>query len=169
MRYDPSIGAIIKWNYLLLLKLLCVINCNLTLNIKLCKRRFSFTFYFASVGNYKMVIFRSKPKIRLIDTEIVCRFKKWFQSWKSDYKELCIPLYKIVQTEIILFLPNYLLQLETSGAYKIFIFKSGWYVDFKNGLNLENPITNESVDPYSPFFKTPCICLYFSCLSVSIQ
>ena len=26
------------------------------------------------------------------------------------------------------------------------------YVDIKNGLNLENLITNESVDPYSPFY-----------------
>ena len=26
---------------------------------------------------------------------------------------------------------------------------------FKNGLNLENPITNESVDPYSRFFRYP--------------
>ena len=25
------------------------------------------------------------------------------------------------------------------------------YVDLKNGLNLENPITNESVDHYSSF------------------
>ena len=33
-------------------------------------------------------------------------------------------------------------------------------VDFKNGFNLENPITNESVDPYSPFFETPCIFMH---------
>ena len=31
------------------------------------------------------------------------------------------------------------------------------YVDFKNNHNFENLITNESVDPYSPFFKTLCI------------
>ena len=28
-------------------------NCNLTLNIKLCKRRLSFTFYYAPVGNFR--------------------------------------------------------------------------------------------------------------------
>ena len=33
-------------------------------------------------------------------------------------------LIKIVQTEIILFLPNYSLQLETLGAYKIVILRS---------------------------------------------
>ena len=53
-----------------------------------------------------------------------------------------------MQTEIILFLPNYLLQLETLGACKIDIFRSTsvkldslnlkLHVDFKNGLNLEN-------------------------------
>ena len=65
-----------------------------------------------------------------------------------------------MQTQIILFLPNYSLQLDTIGAYKIVIFRSTsiqlgllnrkLYVDFKNGL--ENPITSESVDHYSPFF-----------------
>ena len=56
----------------------------------------------------------------------------------------------------------YSLQLETLEAYKIIIFrftslKFGsfnlkLYVDFLIGLNLENPITQECVDPYSPFF-----------------
>ena len=56
----------------------------------------------------------------------------------------------------------YSLQLETLGVFKIVIFRSTGlklgsltqklYVDFKNVLNLENPITSESVDPYSPFF-----------------
>ena len=59
-------------------------------------------------------------------------------------------LYKIVQTEIILVFPNYSLQSETLGAYKVFILRSTslklgllnrkLYVDFKN------PITNESVE-----------------------
>ena len=45
-------------------------------------------------------------------------------------------------------------QLETLGAFKIVIFRStslklnllkqNLYVDFKNGLNPENPITNDS-------------------------
>ena len=29
------------------------------------------------------------------------------------------------------------------------------YVDFKNVINLENSIINESVDPYVPFFRRP--------------
>ena len=72
------------------------------------------------------------------------------------------PLYKIVQTEIILFISNYSLQFETSGAYKIVIFvstslKSGLfnrklYVNFKNCLNLENLITNESETLIRPVF-----------------
>ena len=63
--------------------------------------------------------------------------------------------------------PIYSLQVETLEAYKILIFrftslKFGsfnlkLYVDFFIGLNLENPITQECVDPYSPFFfETPC-------------
>ena len=54
------------------------------------------------------------------------------------------------------------LQLETSGAFKIVIFRSislkldflsrKLYVDLRNGLNLENPITNESVDSIPRFF-----------------
>ena len=35
------------------------------------------------------------------------------------------------------------------------------YEDFKNVINLENKITNESVDPYIPFFEAPCIYLKF--------
>ena len=43
--------------------------------------------------------------------------------------------------------------METLRVYKIGLIE---YIDFKNCLNLENPITNESVDPYSPvFFATP--------------
>jgi len=59
----------------------------------------------------------------------------------------------------------YSFQLETLGVFKIGIFKSTslklgslnrkFLVDYKNGLNLENLITNESVDPYSPFFRNP--------------
>ena len=36
------------------------------------------------------------------------------------------------------------------------------YVDLKNSLNLENLITIESVDPYSPFYiETHCIIVVF--------
>ena len=63
----------------------------------------------------------------------------------------------------------YSFQLNTE-AYWIEIFRSKFYkpkivglielklyLDFKNGINIENPIRNESVDPYSPFFETPCL------------
>ena len=67
-----------------------------------------------------------------------------------------------MQTEIIFYF--YSLQLKTLEAYKIVImFKSTsqiWdslsrklYVDIKNGLNLENRITNKSVDPYTKLCK----------------
>ena len=55
---------------------------------------------------------------------------------------------------------DYSFQLETLGDCKIVILRSKnlkldlkrkLYVDFKNGLNLENPIKNESVDPSSQF------------------
>ena len=57
-------------------------------------------------------------------------------------------------TDIILFLPKYSLQLETSGAYKIVkstslklgLLNRKLNVDFKSGLNLENPITNSPVE-----------------------
>ena len=72
-------------------------------------------------------------------------------------------IYKIVQTEVILFLPNYSFQLETLEAFKIVVKRSTslklellnrkLYVDLKNGLNFENLITNESVNPYSLFFR----------------
>ena len=56
--------------------------------------------------------------------------------------KICRPLYKIVETEIILFLPNYSLQLENLGDYKIVSLKMNllnWklYVDFKYGLILK--------------------------------
>ena len=154
---------------------MCVINCNLTLNIKLCKRRFSFTFYFAPVGNYKIVILDLSLKLDSLILKLYVDLKNGFNLENPIIRNSVYPYTKLCKQKLSYFLPNYSLQLETSGAYKIFIFrsksliKSGLYVDFKNGLNLENPITNESVDPYSPFFKTPCICLYFACLSVSIQ
>ena len=31
------------------------------------------------------------------------------------------------------------------------------YVGIKNGLNLKNPITNKSLDYYSPFFRHPVV------------
>ena len=88
--------------------------------------------------------------------------------FKSDYKEVGRPNYtKLCKRRLSYFYQITPLQLETLGAYKIVIFRSTslklgllirkLYVNFKNGLNLENPITNESVDPYSPFFETPCI------------
>ena len=62
--------------------------------------------------------------------------------------------------------------MEALGACKIVNFGSTslklgllirkLYVDFKNGLNLENLITIESVDPYSPFYiETHCIIVVF--------
>ena len=39
-------------------------------------------------------------------------------------------------------------------------FNRKLYVDFKNGLIFENPITNESVDPYSPFFLGHFVYIY---------
>ena len=72
------------------------------------------------------------------------------------------PSIQNLQTEIVLFLQNYSLQLKTLEVFKIVIFKftslklgllnRKLYIDFKTGLNLENPITNEAVDPYSLFF-----------------
>ena len=63
---------------------------------------------------------------------------------------------------------------EGVGAYKIVILnptslKMGslnrkFYVNIKNGLDLENPVTNESVGPYSRFLDT----LYISTPSALI-
>ena len=51
---------------------------------------------------------------------------------------------------------------KTLGAYKTVFFRFTslqlgllslkFKIDFKNGLNLENPMTNESADTYPPFF-----------------
>ena len=64
--------------------------------------------------------------------------------------------YKIVQTKIIITKCTHFRNLYNctflSTSLKLGSFIQKLYVDFKNGLNLENPITNESVDPYSPFF-----------------
>ena len=65
----------------------------------MCKRRLSFTFYFAPVGN--------------------------------------LGAYKIVQKKLIV------LDLKV----KLDFLNRKFYAYFKNGLNLENPIKNESVDP----------------------
>ena len=76
--------------------------------------------------------------------------------------------------EIIFFYQIYSLQLETIGAFKIIVLRSTslnlgssnlkLYADFKIGLNRENPVTVESVDPYFPFCETPCaihkVCVY---------
>ena len=51
-----------------------------------------------------------------------------------------------------------------STSLKLGSLKRKLYVDIKNGLkleNLENPITNEYVDPFPPFFETSCISLQF--------
>ena len=75
-----------------------VVKCNLTLNIKLCKRILSFTFHFAPVGNFrslwKCYFLIYKTKIGHVQSEIVRRCKKWSKS--------CRPLSKIFETEIIL-------------------------------------------------------------------
>ena len=78
-----------------------VINSNLTLNIKLCKRRLSFiltSLQLETLGAYKIVISRSKS-LKL----------------NSLHRKL--------------------------------------YVDFKNGLNLENPITSKSVNHFTKLCK----------------
>ena len=63
------------------------------------------------------------------------------------------------------FYQNYSLQLEPLGAYKIVIFRSirlkltslnqELYIDLKKLSQSLNPITNESVDHCSPFFRHP--------------
>ena len=42
---------------------------------------------------------------------------------------------------------------------KVELIESGIVLKLKNGLNLENPITNESVNPCSPFFRHPVLFL----------
>ena len=76
-------------------------------------------------------------------------------------KSACRPL--CANGDYLYFIQIYSIWLETLGAFKVVIFRSTslkldtlnrkLYLNFKNVLNLENPITtNESVDPYFPFF-----------------
>ena len=120
-----------------------VINCNLTLNIKLCKRRLSFTFYFAPVGNRrsletggasKIVIFRSKSlKLDSIEPKINIKNGLNLKNLQTLIKKLC-------KRKLSFFLLNYALQLASLGAYKIVklvLLYRKLYVHFKNGLNLK--------------------------------
>ena len=59
-------------------------NFNLALNTKLCKQRLSYTFYslqLETLETYLIGFFKiHKPKIGLIESEIVRRYQKWSQS-----------------------------------------------------------------------------------------
>ena len=111
------------------------------------------------------------PELIFLDLQAKCRYQKWSQSWKSDHRQVCIDPY--VQTGIILIFTKLFTQIGNLRSLEIVIFRStslklgllnrNLYVDFKNGPNLENPITNESVDPYFPFLDT----LYVYLLSLS--
>ena len=125
-------------------------NCKPTINTKLCKRRLPCTFYSLKL----FVIFRSllncyfwiyNPKIGLVELQIVRRYQRCFQSWKSDNKQVCRSsvecwVYTFKQSfanGVYLYLNQiYSLQLKTSGANKIVIFKSTSLncagVDFKS-------------------------------------
>ena len=120
------------------------------------------------LGAFKTVIFRSTSlKMGSLNQKLYVDFKNGFNLENPITSESVYPYTKMCKRRLSYFYQITPLQLETLGAYKIVIFRSTskkfgslirkLYVNFKNGLNLENPITNESVDPYSPFFETPCI------------
>ena len=78
-------------------------NYNLTLNTKWCKWRLSFTFYHLQLLTLVAYwIFFGRSEIA------VHRYKKWSQSWKSDYKQVCEHYKKLCKKILYLFLTNLL-------------------------------------------------------------
>ena len=113
---------------------------------------------------------------------------KWIQQHCYKQVSLQVFIQNCANGDYLYFYQIYSLQLETYEVYKLSFFRStslilvsfrstslilvsfrstsqilvsfnrNLYVDFKNGLNFENPITNESVicRPLFLVFQTPC-------------
>ena len=75
---------------------------------KLCKRRYFYQIYslqLKTLGAFKIFIFRSTSlKFDSLNWKLYLNFKKWSQSWKSDFKRVFRPLSPVFLKHLVYFL-----------------------------------------------------------------